>query len=881
MLHTGIRPDDLHDLDDADAAALRARQAWLRTARSPQRKGKQLPPEDDEWLYLLFMAGRGFGKLLSLETRIPTPDGWTTMGDVKVGDVVFDESGRPCRVTWTSAPKTPLKAYRLTFSDGSTMDACADHQWVTWNAAERKAFSRSPYEDTTRFPVEWPAWSLRRRCASARGRVGPQIRTTAQIVQTLTYGKRGDLNHCIPQCDPLRLPTRKLPIPPYILGLWLGNGYSRMAYISAHQDDIPNLCENIRALGFETAPTSNHQRFRILGLTKLLRLHGQILNKHIPPAYLRASHVQRLALLQGLMDSDGGRDTANLVSFTNCVKHIADDFAELAVGLGLKVRRDDRIPWCTNYDVDGQRSYRVAFTPHFQPFQLRRKGDQVDFSCSQALRRRHRMIVSAEPIHGIAMRCIAVDSPHKMYLAGDAMIPTHNTLAETQWMWWQCWQYPETIGHFIGPTLGDTKGTGFEGPAGFRAVVPAECLWRGSWERAYRSTNPLILRLANGSVIRGFGAQDEGGRLRGPQCHALAGDELREWEKPAGNLEAAMNNALFGLRLPYPDGSPSRAVFGTTPRPIPFLKRFEKRPGMRVIRGTSRENLINLSQSYRAQLLALDGTLMGRQEIDGAYIDEESDLTVIKRHWLKLWPADKPLPEFSFVLEVYDTAASEENFDIKKQTTDPTGSIVLGLFNVAQVFTEQERRRLGVRSKYAALLCDAWNERLGLPELLEKARSQHLLKWGKPGRRGDVVLIENKSSGPGLRQFMAKWGVPTWPYNPKRDKLMRLHAISPLLNQGMLFIPESAREDRRGMPRDWCEPFLEQVCGFAGEGSVEHDEMVDCISSAFTYFRDRGMLEAKPEEEFKDAEEKRTVEEREAEKVWEAEKIRKQGNPYG
>jgi len=472
-----------------------------------------------------------------------------------------------------------------------------------------------------------------------------------------------------------------------------------------------------------------------------------------------------------------------------------------------------------------------------------------------------------------------------LFLAGRGF---GKTISQVQWAWWEDWRVPGIITHAIAPTLSDVRGTLFEGPAGFLATIPPECLFEQSVDKAYNKSLHE-LRLSNGSLIRGFGAQEEAGRLRGPQCHNLIADELREWEKPAGNLELAMTNALFGLRLKYPDGTPSRAVMGTTPKPIPYLKRFEKRAGVRVVRGSSYENIKNLAGVYRTQLLSLAGTMIGKQEIDGLYIDEESDVAILKRGWIRLWPKDpdtgKPrkLPEFSFILEVYDTAASEENWDKKKQTTDPSGSIVLGVFNVAQCFSEAERKKYRVRSKYACLLLDCWTERLGFPDLLERARTQHRTLWGPKGRgrRSDMVLIENASSGPGLRQFMGKWGIPTWPYSPRIGKTMRAHGISPLIQQGMLWVPESGRPDRENLPIDWAEPFLEQACAFGGEGTTEHDEYVDCVTSGFAYLRDRGVLEASPEVQFLDLDEKLDQDKVEASELADRERARETVNPYG
>ena len=456
------------------------------------------------------------------------------------------------------------------------------------------------------------------------------------------------------------------------------------------------------------------------------------------------------------------------------------------------------------------------------------------------------------------------------------------TMAENEWLWWEMWSYPDLVGHVVAPTQADVRGTSFEGNAGLCSIVPAECLHRGTLDKAYnKSTHEL--KLSNGSVIRGFSATENGSRLRGPQCHALVGDEIAAWDAPSGNLELALTNALLGLRLPYPDGRAARAVLGTTPRPIPFLKRLEKRKGVRVITGTSYENLANLSASFRNQLLMLAGTQAGRQEIEAAYIDEEGASSIFRRSWVNLWPANKPLPTFNFIIESYDAASSEENYDAKKQMTDPTASVILGVFNAEAAFTAEERRRMSVRSRYAALVLDAWDERLGLPDLLEKARSQNRIKWGEaPGRKSDIVLIEDKSSGIAMRQMMVRWGIPTWPYNPGRqNKTQRAHAVAPLVKQGMLFVPESANPDRKGLTRDWCEPFLEQLFAFSGPGSVEHDDYIDALTQAMQYLSDRGLLEAKPDETVIDVEEKRALDMEVAEREYEAERAINRKNPYG
>ena len=448
----------------------------------------------------------------------------------------------------------------------------------------------------------------------------------------------------------------------------------------------------------------------------------------------------------------------------------------------------------------------------------------------------------------------------------------------TEALWWDAYEFNTIRIHALAPTLGDVHRVVMEGESGFLNKMPSLLIKK--YDKQMKE-----LELINGSLITGFSVVEEANRLRGPQCHALGFDEAAAADRPAGNLEAAYKVASLGVRLIYParkDGTikPSRKLLATTPKPIPFLKRLIRRPGVRLVQGSSLENRKNVAASVMNEVLAHEGTVYGKQEIYGQFVDDEPERAIFKRAWFRLWPAHKPLPEFSFILEVYDTAFTEATFDKRKQEADPTGCIVLGVFNVAQCFSEAERRRMGVRSKYAAIMCDAWTEYLGFPELQEKARAQHRVKWGTPGRRGDIVLIEDKGSGISLRQSLNTHGVPTFGYNPgQQSKLQRAHAAAPVVMQGGIFVPESLREDRAGMPRDWVEPFLEQVCGFFGPGTTEHDEFVDVLTMGVRYLKDRGMLEDAPEKKYLDLEEKREKDEEEGVRI--KEEMEPGDNYYG
>lgn len=809
-----LTPEMVNSLPHDEQIALLAKIKWRMTARP-----NQLPPEGD-WTEWGLMAGRGFGKLLCKQTPVPTPTGWTTMGELKPGSVVFDEAGKPCNVVAVYEPPVS-KAYRLTFSDSATLTADADHQWVTWEHADRKAYLRSQYTDPSRFPDNWPQWR------SGSGEKGPEIRTTQQIVDTLVYGKRGDTNHCIPCCAPLELPDADLSVPPYVLGYWLGNGSAHGPTVTCHHDDRDELMSYMRADGVGAAPHKHPQNFGLLDIVGALRDGGQLLNKHIPTEYLRASAVQRLDLLRGLMDSDGNIEHGNTVAFVNTDKALIDAVSELVHSLGMKTRVWSGVGKI--YGVEHKPFWRVQFTPTVNPFRLKRKAGRIGLGGAQSLRNHHRMIVKAEEIEPVPMCCITVDSRNSMYLVGREMIPTHNTMVGANWIWEAAWDDPLRLpSAVIAPTQSDVRYTCFEGVSGLLATIPPELV-------AEYNKSDLILTLKNGAIIRGFSAEKPE-RLRGPQfCRGWL-DELAAWQ----NAQDTWDMFKFGLRL----GPKPQLVWTSTPKPTELVRNITKpAKGRIIVRGSSYDNRANLSAEFFRQLEQFEGTQLGKQEIHGELIDPE-EAGIIKRSWFRLWPANAPLPRFDCILMSLDTAFTEATID-KKGNADYSACTVWG------VFSHEKRTNV--------MLLDCWQEQLGLPDLIERVRKEMQIRYGdneqdpviKPmfgpsrpmnaGRRPDMLLIEDKGSGISLRQSLEREGIIAYAYNPGRaDKLARLHQVSHVFARRLVWLPESQK--REGVPRTWVEPLLSQLCAFTGSGSIKHDDLVDATTQAIRLLLDKSLL---------------------------------------
>jgi len=343
---------------------------------------------------------------LSLDTPIPTPTGWTTMGDVRPGDYVLGDDGKPTLVVGESPIKIGTPCYRVTFDDGSHIDANDEHPWQVSERGKRTARNWS--------------WSTK-------------IVTTKELTPR---------KHYIPTTLPLDLPETDLPIHPYFLGAWLGDGKSTEPQMCAGDADIHEMHQRLAAFGCRVGGIRKYGDrvgvFTVHGVRKEFSRLGLLGNKHIPAMYLRASRTQRLMLLQGLMDTDGAISKNHQCSLTTVFPGLAEGFAELLRGLGIKavsIKRAGRrqtFPGGNTYDCSD--AIQFSFSPQSEDrvFLLARKAAELNRNrVFHRLRTKRHSIVSVEPIPSVPVKCIRVDNASHLFLAGESMVPTHNT-AETE-----------------------------------------------------------------------------------------------------------------------------------------------------------------------------------------------------------------------------------------------------------------------------------------------------------------------------------------------------------------------------------------------------------------------------------------------------------------
>jgi hypothetical protein len=152
---------------------------------------------------------------------------------------------------------------------------------------------------------------------------------------------------------------------------------------------------------------------------------GVFNNKHIPEIYLRASKEQRLALVQGLMDTDGTVSKAGQCEFIQKNKLIADGFCELLSTLGIKYNRITKIPTCNGKECDEVQRITFYTDKNLPCFRLQRKYDRLKENLNK--RMLYKSIIDIQPIESVPVKCISVDNPESLYLCGKKFTVTHNT----------------------------------------------------------------------------------------------------------------------------------------------------------------------------------------------------------------------------------------------------------------------------------------------------------------------------------------------------------------------------------------------------------------------------------------------------------------------
>src|SRR5580765_5684207 len=304
-------------------------------------------------------AGHGVGKAQPWDEPVLTMRGWVESGKLRLGDQVVGGDGMPTTVVGIY-PQGVRPVYRVTLDDGCSTRAVGEHLWFTTTRSNRK-----------------------------HGTPG-KVRSTAEIAASLTFpnGPGLGLNHCLPRLGPVWHEALDLPLDPYLLGCWLGDGTAGNISGPASKR-APQLAAAVSAglVAREFAGQAHCGRVSLLGVQPVLRslglAHCRSWEKFVPRPYLHGSIEQRSALLQGLLDTDGtvGRVNGNL-SYTTTSHDLALHVGELVRSLGGVTRLSGPIRK-TYRSQDGEKLtgrpawfVSLALPPEIVPFRNQAKAER-------------------------------------------------------------------------------------------------------------------------------------------------------------------------------------------------------------------------------------------------------------------------------------------------------------------------------------------------------------------------------------------------------------------------------------------------------------------------------------------------------------------------
>lgn len=378
----------------------------------------------------------GEGKANPINTPIPTPEGWKTVGDIKVGDMLFDRCGYPTKVTGVF-PQGKIDVYEVTLRDGRTVRCAADHLW-----------------EVHRNKTHGKSWKTK------------EVLTTAEIIEAGVKADRG-YTFSIPMCEEVKYDAKELEINPYVLGCFLGDGCKSdtdSLMMSSQDEEI--IAEVARLIGAEGYKKSSENNFNWtfdhgiltegpknrVGKRKLYKgkelseKYSKLLtgtycgDKYIPMEYKTSSVEQRWELLQGIFDTDGNiydgtsdKDNRYNIQYSTTSKQLCDDVMEVIYSLGLSCtcNLSKKAGSKEQYKSD-QYMIRVNVPNEikYKFFRLGRKK-QIAEEAAKFNRRKDYNFISIIDIKKLDIQeeqiCFTVENLERLFLI-DQYVVTHNTL---------------------------------------------------------------------------------------------------------------------------------------------------------------------------------------------------------------------------------------------------------------------------------------------------------------------------------------------------------------------------------------------------------------------------------------------------------------------
>ena len=379
------------------------------------------------------------GLPISLKTKVFSEKGWKNLDEIAINDYVYTPKGKLTKVVYLSPIQTDSPCYEITFCDGTKIVADENHRWYVHSD---KAFNLNGlYPGWGRIPLDSDY--------ARKGRI-----TTKAIFENYkgTNARRNTNIFYIPCAEPMQTSGFKLPVDPYYLGLWLGNGSRHTGVLTINQDYLPETIAAFESKGMTARvyvdPKRSEGNCRALTIyeadgkttySKLKDIFDPTQPKTFNPNWLLLSIEDRFELLQGMIDSDGNISKLGRIEFYNTSKSLADGFSMLAASLGFKPRMRVRKVEGLNKQAQLKNgntinSKKDIYACHFMAYndvtlsklqfkQSNLKPREGNRSTESFQRR----IVDVQPVSPVPVRCIMVEDEEHQFVCSEAFITTSNT----------------------------------------------------------------------------------------------------------------------------------------------------------------------------------------------------------------------------------------------------------------------------------------------------------------------------------------------------------------------------------------------------------------------------------------------------------------------
>lgn len=408
-----------------------------------------------------------------LDAKILTPSGWTTMGDIKIGSEVISRDGMPTKVLGVY-PKGTKSVYKVTTTDGTSTECCGDHLWYTETFENKKRGKKGSVKTTKEImdtltkngkvnhflprnePVHFNKYKLPLSpytlgtllgdgsigdyvcISSVDFELPKRVSSEIAVLNCSLTNSGNDINYNIKSYLYNNKPARPVKITNIETGKIDNYPSIGMAQksIQINRSTLHDRCQrNVTIGGLRHEYLECEVRWQNPVkeiLHKLGLSNKKAWDKFIPDIYKYASLEDRIALLQGLMDTDGTIKKRGEASYCTTSKQLALDMIELVRSLGGRATlcsrdRIGKVSYINDHEVINKRisyEFTVSLPKNINPFFISRKASR--HKCAYI----HRVgIKSIEYIGEKLTQCILIENPEHLYITDDFIV-THNTLEE-------------------------------------------------------------------------------------------------------------------------------------------------------------------------------------------------------------------------------------------------------------------------------------------------------------------------------------------------------------------------------------------------------------------------------------------------------------------